>query len=455
MVYFTCLFIFIYFYCSTASKSTEYSKGYSEASQDIAAQLSKFGFDVTYKRNSSKSDENITLEDFKQLEQYGIVYIFSHGGSSKSNDFIDTYYKMTPDEYKKYSFKGIAPVTQSAFEKGLKSIIGLSTKDSALVYSNFIERFTNNMPSSLVYINGCDSLNQGGLAKAFLLAKGAGAYLGNTKQEAAFDTKGISKRIFEQLLQGKVVNSPLKEAQEPIFIRSQGHYVSSTSLALRGNPNLKIVENEISPANTTMDAEETVELQATFPNPTGSNSTQRNLLQWSADKGTFSPDVQYDCSAGTQCSGTVKYTAPKDEGEYKIRYNHVADSEITAEASIKVGASNKIGSCTIYTVPKDPNPNQEYVIKMEIPISDETSAFEVWGVINSEVVAPSGEIFFDSERFYARNTSFEQDLPIIDNIATLSIDKKSFLEVKGLSVISQEIIIKSPAECGNRFHKIF
>ena len=422
---------------------------YSDSSQDIAAQLSQFGFDVTYKRNNSPLDNNITLEDFKGLEQYGIVYIFTHGENGRLlGDTIDTYYKINPEEYRKLdgSISQNEPIT-SPTKRRIRYLFNLSIKSSVIINHRFIEKFSDNMPSSLIYINGCKTLKEGNIAQAFL-NKGAGAYLGNSDYSFAFITKGISKTVIDELLHGEVVGgiSPLYQAQEERFLGS--------FLDFRGNGGLKIVKNEILPTNTTTDTEKTVEFQATFPNPTGSSSTQRNLLQWSADKGTFSPDVQYDCSAETQCSGTVIYTAPKDEGEYKIKYSHVADSKITAEASVKVGVSNK---CKVYTVPKDPNPNQEYVIKIEMPILPGTSVYQISGAIISEYVGPSGEIFSNSERFNTRNTSFEHDLSIIDNIATLSIDKKS-LEVKESSVVSQELIMYSdPSECGwtRRYQKLF
>jgi len=363
------------------------------------------------------------------LNQYGIIYIFTHGSSGYNGEYIDTGYEMTPDRYRKW--QDIVLIPQESFVDKTKKRFGISVKNTASVGSLFFLRSIDTMPSSLVYINGCETLKRGDLPTE-LLKKGAGAYLGNSENSFAFLTKGVSETVFNELLHGKTVGSlsSLFQVQDPVF---------GSFLDLRGNGGLKIVKNEISLADTTMDTEAKVELQATFANPTGSDSTQKNLLQWSVSGGSFaSDDVQYDCSAGTQCSGTVRYTAPKDAGEYTIEYSHIADSNITASATVKVNASNKIGSCTVYTVPKDPNPNQNYDIKIEIPISDETSAT----VVSGTVIGDDGfnETFNESS----------VNLPTVNNTATLSIN------IPGAEDrVSDLITVDSPLECKGKTKIVF
>jgi len=46
----------------------------------VATLLNSVGYNTTYKRNEQKTDQNISLEDFKHFDEYGVVEIITHGG---------------------------------------------------------------------------------------------------------------------------------------------------------------------------------------------------------------------------------------------------------------------------------------------------------------------------------------------------------------------------------------
>ena len=163
-----------------------------DETNEIANQLKQAGFMVVEERNDSSGDVNVTVEDFKELDKYGVVVISSHGFKVGDRVCLSTGQLLTD-------------ANQALYKADLADeLLLVTTKDEILVTPEFIDKYTDKMPNSLVYVSACHSSANSSLANAFLKS-GAAAFVGYSdwvKSDFA-NARGI--KMFDALVEGKSV----------------------------------------------------------------------------------------------------------------------------------------------------------------------------------------------------------------------------------------------------------
>ena len=188
-------------------------------------------------------NHDVTVEDFKRFEDYGITVLSSHGGVASGTVFVSTGQEATAALQTQYT-KDIAAnrlwVGQSVNVRrtGFWSILW-STKQAPgfLIAPNFIRRYNQNIPNSLVIISTCKGLINGTMASAFL-AGGAAAYLGFTDTVGSTFAADSVKHFVDRMIAGDTVQEALASTHSTIGVAEQDS--TPASLVFRGNGSLKL-----------------------------------------------------------------------------------------------------------------------------------------------------------------------------------------------------------------------
>lgn len=156
---------------------------------EIANLLRDAGIDVTEKRNATQNTGSVTIEDFKNLDRYGLIAISSHGGNFDGQIVVDTGETLTVEDYNQYG----ADVTAGR--------LVLDVGNHALITPSFVTYYTGEMSDSIVTISACSSTENNTLGNAFL-DRGAASFIGFSDTVSSPFAYERSQRVFETLLQG-------------------------------------------------------------------------------------------------------------------------------------------------------------------------------------------------------------------------------------------------------------
>lgn len=159
-------------------------------------------FEVTYRKFTSAGSGSV--EEFKNLGQYGLVFISSHG---------DSFFRGLPGLWEdQFGWNGplgivivdsnmaVTPANKAAYETDLKKGRLVLWYGTYGMTPNFIKRYTGPMPNSLVYMSICRGTWNGTLAAAFL-GQGAGAFLGYSDYVKVSFTKAHGPPLLDVLLE--------------------------------------------------------------------------------------------------------------------------------------------------------------------------------------------------------------------------------------------------------------
>jgi hypothetical protein len=182
------------------------SHGGDEANE-VAQILTDAGYDVTFKQ-----DAQVTVNDFKNLSNYGVLAVSSHG---------DNYYKglltlwfTTFGESIPFWAEGSSQVivltnvalttaNKATYEADLKTQrLVLAADNTLAITPSFIKTYAGTMPSTLVYMSSCRSTFNSTMADAFL-GRGAKAYLGYSNYVGTPFATSHGMSTFQQLAEGK------------------------------------------------------------------------------------------------------------------------------------------------------------------------------------------------------------------------------------------------------------
>jgi hypothetical protein len=167
-----------------------------DESDEIADSLTQLGFDVEL-----KSDTQVTLNDFKQLDQYGVIAFISHGGRVEQqsgtqipNSILNG--SLNPDGSNSDAAVGRVALltgisaTLADFESGgtyyddlvdgYVAPLSINRQIYVSITPSFITHYSSTLPNSLIYVGACDSTYNDTLADAFL-NQGAGAFVGYSR----------------------------------------------------------------------------------------------------------------------------------------------------------------------------------------------------------------------------------------------------------------------------------
>jgi hypothetical protein len=175
----------------------------------LAATLEKNDcLDVSYKRTAKDGEGSV--EDFKDLGQYGMILISSHGDTHYSLLGSDTFSAMstisktfgwTPASAQVviYSNMLVTTANKSTYEADLKAGRLVIWGDVYGVMPTFIRTYAGQMSDSVVYMSICRGSWNNTMADAFI-ARGAKAYIGYSDYVSVPFTISSSKTLFTEFL---------------------------------------------------------------------------------------------------------------------------------------------------------------------------------------------------------------------------------------------------------------
>jgi hypothetical protein len=136
------------------------------------------------------------VESFKNMGQYGLVVITSHGGVDMLQQvFISTGEVVAMANMMRYSNDLIT------------GKLSITISDGKLVFAippDFITTYVRSFPKSLIYLSACHSLDNPTMANAFL-RKGAVAYAGYKGTVYTYWTKSIGDQFFGHLIDDRMM----------------------------------------------------------------------------------------------------------------------------------------------------------------------------------------------------------------------------------------------------------
>lgn len=167
---------------------------------------------------------SVTLSDFKNLGQYGLIDIASHGTYLYNGALSDWKPEWTPTGFKGYlaqsgicSNSYIAKKPDGSFDlTGKEADIALGrlaifSDGELFLLPAFFRAHVGELPRSLVLLGTCFSLRNRSLANAFR-AKGAAAVVGFTDSVNSGYAKSVLTTFVEQLFEVKTVKQAFDEA---------------------------------------------------------------------------------------------------------------------------------------------------------------------------------------------------------------------------------------------------
>lgn len=188
-----------------------------------------------FQTSPGKTNYDVTVEDFKNLSQYGVVVISSHGTTRMvKQDFssdnlsewnwgyevsvIVTGEEATTEKQKQY--QADIDAERLIIGKKIKILVeddgflwfdSKEKKDIFLIAPDFVSTYNEDLPNTIIYMSICKGLDNDKLSDAFIQA-GAGAYLGYTDTVKVSYAFNAGNTFFEEMLSGKTVEQAVNAA---------------------------------------------------------------------------------------------------------------------------------------------------------------------------------------------------------------------------------------------------
>jgi len=157
-----------------------------------------------------KTNEQVTVEDFASLSQYGLIVVSSHGdnwygGLSGDNMCAEG---LQQSQVIVYTSQKLTSANLKTYEADLKARrLGVGAGDNLIILPAYISYHNSTFPNSLVYMSSCRSSYNTTMAGAFL-GKGAQAYAGYDDYVLASYALKAGQDLFDNfLLQGDDVGT--------------------------------------------------------------------------------------------------------------------------------------------------------------------------------------------------------------------------------------------------------
>jgi hypothetical protein len=167
-------------------------------------------FDKTQKFNLVQGNQNITPEDFKNLNNYGVVIISTHG-DNWYNGLFSLWEDLFGDETKDPSktlwladnnsvvimLTGyeLTAANRATYESDLRQHRLVVASGTLAITPRFISAYNNSFPNSVVWLGACRSAYNSSMADAFT-AKGANFVLGFSDYVASSYCRDTGKNLF-------------------------------------------------------------------------------------------------------------------------------------------------------------------------------------------------------------------------------------------------------------------
>ncbi len=207
----------------------------------IRGLLDGAGYDVTFKWNTEKTQQDVSVSDFKGLQDYGVVHVNSHGGVAEGIVNICTGERVQDGEMRYAS-------DLSADRLILVTVSGDSSSYYAATPS-FFTTYTTAPAHCLVSFESCDSTLNNTMADAFVRAPEADVafvgWNGTVGTDAASDA---GEDLFARLLLDAATSS-----EAMARVAENGHATDprlGSNLTLVGGGDVRLVETPLRVAVT-------------------------------------------------------------------------------------------------------------------------------------------------------------------------------------------------------------
>jgi hypothetical protein len=182
----------------------------SDEADNVASAMTAKGYAVT-----SRTNGQVSIEDFKNLGQYDAVVITSHGARLDGTGVVIL------------TGVPVSAQTTATYVSDLTSgRLGISG-DTYFITPAFISRYSPGMSDTVVYVGACESARDSTMANAFI-GNGAKSYVGYTDivGSSFANTRGV--RLFDTLLADKTlgevqgINADTETDLTPATFRAYG-----------------------------------------------------------------------------------------------------------------------------------------------------------------------------------------------------------------------------------------
>lgn len=205
--------------------------------------LSSANYSTVYKLNSRKEDQNISMDDYKRFNEYGVIVISSHGGvTSRGEVCIATGVIATPELYKQYK--------QDLINGNLVLVVYIDkwfTNKDILAFAftpGWVAKYyPQKLTNTFFYASVCEGLFNNTMANK-ITGKGT-VYFGWTHNVDIKSAVRAGKDLFTQLVPKgltcgeahiQVINNGNGEYHPPIGPISYFQYVGDSELCLVERP---------------------------------------------------------------------------------------------------------------------------------------------------------------------------------------------------------------------------
>ncbi|MFK7890414.1 MAG: hypothetical protein AB8B63_06330 [Granulosicoccus sp.] len=198
-------------------------------------------YDVTYRRYLAKGDGSV--EDFKNLGDYGTILISSHGDSFYSG--IDSQWQQrfgwngTGGQVVVDSNMAATPENRIRYEDDLHTGRLVLWGTNLAITPGFVEKYSGVLPNSLVYMSICRGTWNASMASAFI-NNGAGSFLGYDNYVSVAFCLEMGPTLLDSLLQDD------KSLSEAFFPGQLDPYASDVvEFELFGNTDLELQAGDL------------------------------------------------------------------------------------------------------------------------------------------------------------------------------------------------------------------
>jgi hypothetical protein len=162
----------------------------------------------------------ITVGDFKKLSNYGVIYLFTHGGRNPSTKepSIVLSERVTLLKRLKYLalYRDSVVTTTPVLMEFSGSTITFKPHDRIFAITpEFIREHVSNLPNTLVFTSMCYGMNSDALGQAFINA-GAGAFVGYNSETGTKYAASIANSVFVDLVSGSTLEEAVDAAIDKI-----------------------------------------------------------------------------------------------------------------------------------------------------------------------------------------------------------------------------------------------
>lgn len=228
---------------------------------DYYAALQRFK-DVTDYIVTEYFNADVTVDHFKNLDDYGIIIIASHGDNwylglwswwenKWGNPAFPVEFQLDAGSWGDdasqcvvYTGVQLTPANKAQYQDDLETHrLALDPSNELIITPDFIRHYNTNMPHSLVYIATCRSAYNTSLAEAFI-ARGAKSFFGYSDYVISEYAQNCDNRVAERMITNDATSGEAHAAAISAYGADDGG-ADPAEFVLIGSNNLKLNHSDI------------------------------------------------------------------------------------------------------------------------------------------------------------------------------------------------------------------